>query len=97
MTSLIFAAGRHRGSPDARGQRGALIGRRARLDDVCAVWLSRRVTPLHPAKDCDVRFSVLTHAADDVVTTFTLVILERHTSVASLARDTRVSPKALAR
>jgi integrase len=43
------------------------------------------------------RHSALTHAAEDGANTSTLLAFSGHTSVASLARYTRVSPEALAR
>jgi integrase/recombinase XerC/integrase/recombinase XerD len=43
------------------------------------------------------RHSGLTHAAEDGANTSTLLAFSGHTSVASLARYTRVSPEALAR
>lgn len=43
------------------------------------------------------RHSALTHAAEDGANTSTLLAYSGHTSVASLARYTRVSPAALAR
>jgi integrase/recombinase XerC/integrase/recombinase XerD len=44
-----------------------------------------------------VRHSALTHAAEDGANTSTLLAYSGHTSIASLARYTRVSPEALAR
>jgi len=41
------------------------------------------------------RHSALTHAAEDGANTVTLPALSGHTSVASLAKYTRVSPQAL--
>jgi integrase len=43
------------------------------------------------------RHSALTHAAEDGANTSTLLAYSGHTSIASLARYTRVSPEALAR
>jgi integrase len=43
------------------------------------------------------RHSALTHAAEDGANTSTLLTYSGHTSIASLARYTRVSPEALAR